>query len=222
MARIGNSVYDDICPGDPTCSQFGFEGGGKPTPMMAKSMLYKMHQDGKNGVRVDPALFKLAYESRYGKVRIFKVLKVSKKSKDVRLRSSSSSSSFRVRPLLMSLFSFLLFFFLFFSSFVLSSSSSFRVRPLLMSLFSSLRPPFILTPRSHTRHCCYFQWIADPANRVCDAPGSWYCNGQYPPKLQPLIAKQRRFRQVRVLLAVFFSLPCFANACPTRVFPSGA
>ena len=24
MARIGNSIYHDICPGDPTCSQFGF------------------------------------------------------------------------------------------------------------------------------------------------------------------------------------------------------
>ena len=24
MARIGNSVYDDICPGDPTCSQVCF------------------------------------------------------------------------------------------------------------------------------------------------------------------------------------------------------
>ena len=27
-------------------------------------------------------------------------------------------------------------------------------------------------------------WAADPANRVCDAPGSWYCVGQYPPALQ--------------------------------------
>jgi dolichyl-diphosphooligosaccharide--protein glycosyltransferase len=25
------------------------------------------------------------------------------------------------------------------------------------------------------------QWLADPANRKCDAPGSWYCVGQYPP-----------------------------------------
>jgi len=25
------------------------------------------------------------------------------------------------------------------------------------------------------------QWGADPANRLCDAPGSWYCPGQYPP-----------------------------------------
>ena len=26
-------------------------------------------------------------------------------------------------------------------------------------------------------------WAADPANRLCDAPGSWYCPGQYPPAL---------------------------------------
>jgi dolichyl-diphosphooligosaccharide--protein glycosyltransferase len=25
------------------------------------------------------------------------------------------------------------------------------------------------------------EWLADPANRLCDAPGSWYCVGQYPP-----------------------------------------
>eukprot|EP00928_Gymnodinium_smaydae_P024853 TRINITY_DN19994_c0_g1_i1.p1 TRINITY_DN19994_c0_g1~~TRINITY_DN19994_c0_g1_i1.p1 ORF type:complete len:825 (+),score=78.19 TRINITY_DN19994_c0_g1_i1:50-2524(+) len=39
-------------------------------------------------------------------------------------------------------------------------------------------------------------WIADPANRVCDAPGSWYCVGQYPPALQSLIAKRRNFAQL--------------------------
>ncbi len=27
-------------------------------------------------------------------------------------------------------------------------------------------------------------WLADPANRVCDRPGSWYCVGQYPPSIQ--------------------------------------
>ena len=27
------------------------------------------------------------------------------------------------------------------------------------------------------------KWVADPANRDCDAPGSWYCPGQYPPAL---------------------------------------
>ena len=28
------------------------------------------------------------------------------------------------------------------------------------------------------------RWSADPANRICDAPGSWYCDGQYPPALK--------------------------------------
>merc|ERR1712072_1511274 len=39
-------------------------------------------------------------------------------------------------------------------------------------------------------------WIADPKNKVCDAPGSWYCVGQYPPALEKLIAKRRSFSQV--------------------------
>ena len=52
MARIGNSVYDDICPGDPTCQQYGFMqsrypgGQPEPTPMMAESLLYKLHSAG--------------------------------------------------------------------------------------------------------------------------------------------------------------------------------
>lgn len=39
-------------------------------------------------------------------------------------------------------------------------------------------------------------WIADPANRKCDAPGSWYCVGQYPPALSKLIAKRKNFAQL--------------------------
>jgi dolichyl-diphosphooligosaccharide--protein glycosyltransferase len=39
-------------------------------------------------------------------------------------------------------------------------------------------------------------WIAEPANRVCDAPGSWYCVGQYPPALHKLIAMRRNFAQL--------------------------
>ena len=46
MARIGNSVFLDICPDDPTCSKFGFYQGGIPTPMMEKCLLYKMVQYG--------------------------------------------------------------------------------------------------------------------------------------------------------------------------------
>lgn len=40
------------------------------------------------------------------------------------------------------------------------------------------------------------EWIDDPLNRVCDAPGSWYCVGQYPPALAPLISQRRNFAQL--------------------------
>jgi len=39
-------------------------------------------------------------------------------------------------------------------------------------------------------------WCADPANRICDAPGSWYCVGQYPPAIQKLIAQRKAFTQL--------------------------
>jgi dolichyl-diphosphooligosaccharide--protein glycosyltransferase len=123
MARIGNSVYHDICPGDPTCRQFGFvDRQGTPTPMMAASLLYKLHSHNqKPGVHVNPELFREVYTSKYNKVRIYKVLKVSKKSR---------------------------------------------------------------------------KWLANPANRICDAPGSWYCVGQYPPALDELIANRTSFKQL--------------------------
>merc|ERR1711908_104638 len=40
------------------------------------------------------------------------------------------------------------------------------------------------------------EWIADPSNRICDAPGSWYCVGQYPPALDGLIKQRRSFSQL--------------------------
>merc|ERR1712066_578989 len=39
-------------------------------------------------------------------------------------------------------------------------------------------------------------WVANPENRICDAPGSWYCVGQYPPALQKLIARRKNFAQL--------------------------
>jgi len=120
LARIGNSVYPGHCS-DPTCSMFGFHQDRSPTPMMANSLLYKLVMAGQNGARVNETYFEHKYTSKYGKVRIYKVRKVSKKSKD---------------------------------------------------------------------------WIANPDNRVCDAPGSWYCVGQYPPALQDFVSKRRDFKQL--------------------------
>ena len=146
LARIGNSVYPGHCS-DPTCSQFGFHQDRSPTPMMSESLLFKMCMAGQmvrrmasnglgwprmasddtldclphQGVTVNETFFQLAFTSKYGKVRVFKVKKVSKKSKD---------------------------------------------------------------------------WVADHANRVCDAPGSWFCSGQYPPALQEFISKRRDFKQL--------------------------
>eukprot|EP01006_Ploeotia_vitrea_P025441 TRINITY_DN58306_c0_g1_i1.p1 TRINITY_DN58306_c0_g1~~TRINITY_DN58306_c0_g1_i1.p1 ORF type:complete len:968 (+),score=-64.39 TRINITY_DN58306_c0_g1_i1:305-2905(+) len=83
MARIANSVFNDVCPGDPTCSHFGFYNRQlDPTPSMAESLLYKLsvfHQ--RPGVQVDEKLFSLVYQSKYGKVRIYKVHNVHKGSK---------------------------------------------------------------------------------------------------------------------------------------------
>ena len=39
-------------------------------------------------------------------------------------------------------------------------------------------------------------WVADPKNRICDAPGSWYCRGQYPPALQKVLAEKKDFSQL--------------------------
>ena len=116
MARISNSVYPDICPGDPTCSKFGFNRDRTPTKMMQESLLYKLHSGGQQpGVTVDGNRFKNVFNSKYNKVRIWKVLSVSEKSK---------------------------------------------------------------------------KWAANPANRMCDAPGSWYCEGQYPPLFVKLFDKE--------------------------------
>ena len=75
MARIGNSVYKDICPGDISCSAFGFR-DGRPTKMMAESLLYKLDK----GI-VNKTLFEHVYDSRYRLVRIYRVLNIDEESK---------------------------------------------------------------------------------------------------------------------------------------------
>lgn len=84
LARIANSVYRDMCPGDPTCRAFGYiDRYGNPSPMMEASMLYKLHSHKlKPGVEADYTKFRHVFDSKYGKVRIFKILNVSKNSRD--------------------------------------------------------------------------------------------------------------------------------------------
>merc|ERR1719254_82507 len=83
LARIANSVYRDHCPGDVTCRAFGFvDRKGTPSAMMERSFLYNLHSHRlKPGVTVNPEHFEDVYRSTYGKVRIFKIKDVSKKSK---------------------------------------------------------------------------------------------------------------------------------------------
>merc|ERR1719263_1726019 len=81
LARIGNSVFHGHCGNDPTCSNFGFYQDRSPTPMMANSLLFKLVSYGRQGVTVNESLFQHVYTSKYGKVRIFKVKRVSLKSK---------------------------------------------------------------------------------------------------------------------------------------------
>ena len=38
------------------------------------------------------------------------------------------------------------------------------------------------------------EWVEK--NRVCDAPGSWFCRGQYPPALEKVLTEKRDFKQL--------------------------
>lgn len=38
------------------------------------------------------------------------------------------------------------------------------------------------------------EWVEN--NRICDAPGSWYCRGQYPPALTKILAEKKNFKQL--------------------------
>jgi dolichyl-diphosphooligosaccharide---protein glycosyltransferase len=90
--------------------------------MMERSLLYRLHGNQvKPGVTADPEKWTEVYRSKYGRVRIYKILGVSEESK---------------------------------------------------------------------------KWVADPANRVCDVQGSWFCPGQYPPGLSDILAGKKDFAQL--------------------------
>ena len=81
MARIGTSVYQDLCPKDPFCSNFRLMSDGRPTASMRKSLLYQLYSAGDNGAGPDPRFFQHVHTSRHGLVRIYQVMNVSQTSK---------------------------------------------------------------------------------------------------------------------------------------------
>jgi len=84
LARIANSVYRDHCPpGDPTCRAFGLlDRQGTPSPMMERSLLYRLHgHEIKEGVEADPNKWEEVFRSKFGRVRIYKILGVDEESK---------------------------------------------------------------------------------------------------------------------------------------------
>jgi dolichyl-diphosphooligosaccharide--protein glycosyltransferase len=40
------------------------------------------------------------------------------------------------------------------------------------------------------------EWVANPANRICDVEGGWFCRGQYPPALQEVLRSKKDFSQL--------------------------
>merc|ERR1712137_674309 len=74
LARIGNSVFPDHCGDeDPLCQKFSFFQDGSPTPMMAKSFLYRaVNHEVKDGVRLNPKLFQEVHSTKYGLMRVYK------------------------------------------------------------------------------------------------------------------------------------------------------
>lgn len=82
LRRIANSVYRGLCA-EPLCSDFGFYSDRTPTPDMSESMLFKLVGAGVHeGVQADKNRFREVYRTKYGKVRIYKILSVSQESKE--------------------------------------------------------------------------------------------------------------------------------------------
>merc|ERR1712046_466506 len=84
LARIGNSVFPDHCgDDDPKCTKFGFYSDhSTPTPMMKKSLRYNLVSNGQHGAKVHPQLFQEVHMTKYGLMRVYKVMNVSQERKD--------------------------------------------------------------------------------------------------------------------------------------------
>lgn len=64
-----------------------------------------------------------------------------------------------------------------------------RFREVFKSKYGKVRIYKILSVSKESK-----EWVEK--NRVCDAPGSWYCPGQYPPALEKILKEKRDFAQL--------------------------
>jgi dolichyl-diphosphooligosaccharide--protein glycosyltransferase len=68
-------------------------------------------------------------------------------------------------------------------------SSTFSFKPVYQSKHGKVRIFKIQSVSKESK-----EWIKN--NRVCDAPGSWFCPGQYPPALQKILKEKKDFAQL--------------------------
>jgi len=97
MARIGGSVYKSIKPDD-----FYQDEQGNPSPMMKRSLIFNAvnYRLDPNVPEFPPETYEEAYTSKNRMVRIYKVLRVSKKSRKYGKEGHGYRSWLAGRPLL--------------------------------------------------------------------------------------------------------------------------
>ena len=64
-----------------------------------------------------------------------------------------------------------------------------RFRPVFSSKYGKVRIFKIMSVSQESK-----EWVLN--NRKCDAPGSWYCPGQYPPALRKILKDKKDFGQL--------------------------
>lgn len=65
-----------------------------------------------------------------------------------------------------------------------------RFKEVFFSRYGKVRIYQIVNPDLQSK-----AWVADPLNRRCDVPGSWFCPGQYPPALTSYLQEAKTFVQ---------------------------
>lgn len=82
IAQIANNVYPHICGKDSDCSGFRLSPSGRPSKLLQTSLLFKLHSNLLiDGVTINQAFFKEVFRSKFGIVRIYKIVDTDEESK---------------------------------------------------------------------------------------------------------------------------------------------